>query len=246
MLSNYFKDFHNKLIKKSSSKNTKAKTKAKTKSKAAKGKSEKISIDMKELKNKLEKIIPSGLTIDAQKPIDSEGFSPDGADFIAYHEYCADLLKIMDGYVPYELIYGTYHVLPLLDKNSLPVILDKVNSVKKLNQFSSGEEMVENATIPAFVIVGETNYTFIDLKNDIINYYMTNGIDPHNEFDLMMIPDKGLLIKNWREQRSYIALETNEDTAMYFFILMNEYLQHEKEEIDFRKYVKKEVVYTEY
>ena len=243
MLSNYFKGFHEKLVKKSATKKTATKAKTKT----AKGKSDKISVDMKELQDKISKIIPSNLVLDVQKPIDTEGFSPDGADFIVYKEFCEDLLKIMDGYVPFELIYGTYHVLPELEKKTLPEILNKVVSIKKLNQFSDAEEdSSDTLTIPAFIIVAESNYSFLELKNDIINFYMSNGIDPHNEFDLMMIPNKGLMIKNWREPRSYIALETNEDTAMYFFILMNEYLQHEREEIDFRNYVKKEVVYTEY
>ena len=62
-----------------------------------------------------------------------------------------------------------------------------------------------------------------------------------------MILHKGIVVKNWREKRSFIALETNEDTFMWFFILMNEYLDVKKEHnIDFRKYVKKEVVYNEY
>ena len=62
-----------------------------------------------------------------------------------------------------------------------------------------------------------------------------------------MILHKGIVVKNWRERRSFIALETKEDTFMWFFILMNEYLDVKREQnIDFRKYVKKEVVYNEY
>ena len=87
----------------------------------------------------------------------------------------------------------------------------------------------------------------MEIKNDILNYYTNNNIDSEHEFDIMMIADKGIIVKNWREPRSFIALETQEDTMMWFFILMNEYLDVKSEvEIDFRKYVRTEKTYREY
>ena len=64
---------------------------------------------------------------------------------------------------------------------------------------------------------------------------------------IIVILNTGIIIKNWREKRSYIALETGKDTLMWFFILMCEYLDTEKEiEFDLRNYVQHREEYKEY
>ena len=152
----------------------------------------------------------------------------------------------MNGYVPYELLYGTFFVVPEINKKTLPELLNRVMTVKKLNRFSSNEVDDIQTVIPAFIISFGTDYSLLELKNEIINYYLANNVKSEFEFDLLMISNIGTVVKNWREG-NFIALETKEDTGMWFFILMNEYLESEREiEIDFRKYVKKDIVYNEY
>ncbi|MCL2025245.1 MAG: hypothetical protein FWG92_00360, partial [Leptospirales bacterium] len=100
--------------------------------------------------------------------------------------------------------------------------------------------------IPAFIIAGDGGYSIRDIKNDILNYYNNRNVDPECEFDILVILGRGLVVKNWRE-RVYIAIETLEDTLMWFFILMNEYIDIERRiEMDFRKYIKSEKNYAEY
>ena len=94
MLKNYFIEFNKKIVKK----NTTTKT---TTSKAASKKGS-INIDTPAFIEKLDGIIPQKLKVDSLKPVDSSGFSPDGADLIVYREYCRDIDKIMSGYIPYE------------------------------------------------------------------------------------------------------------------------------------------------
>lgn len=239
MITKYFKDFDTKIIKK---KKAGAKTAAK-KGKAA----SKTLIDLKTLKENLSRIIPSNLKIESARPIDTAGFSPDGVDLVVYDPYCQDIIDLMGGFVPYELVYGVYHVVQDLNKECLVDVLNKISTAKKLNMYAKEPEEGERTHIPSFVIASSSKYQLSELKNDIINYYLSKSIEYQYEMDIFMILNKGIVVKNWREKRSFIALETNEDTFVWFFILMNEYLDMKRErDIDFRKYIKKEVVYNEY
>ncbi len=241
MISKFFKDYDKKLYKK------KAADEAEGDHEHRKGKGAKGALDIHLLQNNLSGIIPSNLKIAPVKPIDSAGFSPDGADLVIYDEYCRDIVDVMGGYVPYELVYGLVHVVQTLNKDSLIEVLSKIATAKKLNMYAAPAEEVERAHIPSFVVVSSTKYEFQELKNDIINFYLSKNIEYQYEVDILMVMHKGIVVKNWREKRSFIALETNEDTFMWFFILMNEYLDMKKDRsIDFRNYVKKEVIYNEY
>lgn len=238
MLKNYFIDFNKKISKKSSS----------AKGSTAKGASKKgaVNIDLEAFIEKLDGIIPQKLRVDSLKPVDSSGFSPEGADLIVYHEYCRDINKIMNGYVPFELIHGAFFMVNDLTRSSLADVFGRVATVKKINHFT---EEAGSFSIPSFVIVNNnSDYTLLELKNDIMNYYMSKNLSSESEFEIMMIHNSGLLIKDWHKgDHRFIGLETGEDTMMWFFILMNEYLDVEREDVfDIRKYVRTEKAYNEF
>ncbi len=212
---------------------------------AKKAKDGKEAIDIDALKVSLNKIIPSRFKIDSFKMIDPSGYSPDDVDLIAYKELYRDIDSLMEGYIPCELVYGTYHVLPVLNKDSLMEMLRKVVQAKKINRYTDRE--TQPAIIPAFVIAFETELNLADLKTAIIDNYMLMSTDHASEVDIIAILNTGIVIKNWRDKRSYIALETGEDTLMWLFILMNEYLDVDKDnEFDPRNYVKHAEKYNEY
>ncbi len=238
MISKFFKDYDKKFYKKKAGDAAETK-KGKTTARGA--------IDLDLLRNNLSGLIPSNFKIGPVKPIDSSGFSPDGADLVIYDEYCRDIIDLMGGYIPFELIYGLIHVVQTLNKDSLIEVMSKIATAKKLNMYAASSEEEDRVHIPSFVVVSSTKYTFQELKNDIINFYLSKSIEYQYELDILMVMHKGIVVKNWREKRSFIALETNEDTFMWFFILMNEYLDLKRDRaIDFRNYVKKEIIYNEY
>lgn len=238
MLKNYFIDFNKKVIKKS----------AASKSASAKGAAKKgtTTLDVQAFIEKMDGIIPQQLRVKPFKPVDSSGFSPEGADLLAYREYCRDIDKIMNGYIPYELIHGAFFVVNDLTKSSLADVLGRVATVKKINHFT---EDAGSFSIPSFVLANSSSeYTLLEIKNDVMNYYMSKNVASESEFEIMMIHNGGLLIKDWHKgDHRFIGLETGEDTMMWFFILMNEYLDVEREEVfDIRKYVRAEKAYNEF
>lgn len=236
MLKNYFNELNKAFLKKSPT--------AKSAGKKTSGKSA-AGFDGKLLIEKLDQIIPSGLKISSVKPIDSTGFSPDGSDYIVYREYCKDIAGLLNGYVPFELIHGAFFAIDELKKNTLADALNRVATIKKINRFSEEES---EFSVPCFIFTDGAGYSLQDIKNDVINYYISKGVDPEAEFELMMIFNKGIIIKDWHSgNRSYIGLETGEDTLMWFYILITEYLLVEREEeLDLRKYIRSEKVYNEF
>lgn len=232
MLSKYFTNF---------GKNFKKKGTKTKKDKSSQGYDKKAIIDS------FAGIIPAHLSVGDLKPIDQSGFSPEGVDFIVYKKHCEDIAEIMNGYIPYELMRASFFVVDGLKKQDLFEVLNKIAMAKKMNSFSQKDDEADQIVVPAFLIVLDSDYDFLELKNDIVNFYLSKNTEHHCELDILMIVNKGLVVKNWREMRSFIALETNEDTNMWFYILMDEYLNVQlPDTIDFRNYVKKEVVYKEY
>jgi hypothetical protein len=244
MFSKYFDKIEKDLFKNlKPSKKSEGKSESAGKSGLKKKKREPVDIDS--LKETLNKIIPSQFVIDSVKMIDPSGYSPEDVDLIAYKELYRDIISIMDGHVPCELVYGTFHVYPMLNKETLNDLLRSVVQAKKINRFTDRED--KPALIPSFVIAYDADISLPDLKTVIIDNYMSMSVDHASEVDIIAIINKGLVIKNWRDKRSYIALETGKDTFMWFFILMNEYLDVNKDnEFDLRNYIKHGEKYNEY
>ena len=165
MIKGYFSGFSKKTAKKTASSKT-------TAAKGAKKTAQRI--DRKALVEIIRGIIPASLNVDSLKPMDSSGFSPDGADFIIYREYCRDIAKLMNGYIPYELVHGGLFLVDDLAKNTLADALNRIATVKKINRFAEAENAF---SIPSFIIADcEKTYPLIDLKNDVVNYYMSKGM----------------------------------------------------------------------
>ncbi|MGQ9844231.1 MAG: hypothetical protein ACUVRK_11805, partial [Spirochaetota bacterium] len=196
----------------------------------------KEEFDAKKIMNLLQDIIPHDFIISDKKPVDASGYVPKTVDYIAYYKKWNIIDQMMNGHIPSELIYGTFHIVDKIALHQLPEILNNVVLTKKLNKYS---ELEESVLIPAFVIAGSCDIDMPQLKNVILDYYIERSIDTSLEFDIMMIVGKGLIIKDWREKRKFVALETEEDTLLWFFILMNEYMDVDKKHsLDLRNYVK--------
>ena len=240
MFKNFFIDTNKKILKKAQA-GAGASEKGASKSKKA-GQ----IIDSAALIERLDGLVPGKLRVSSKKPVDSSGFSPEGTDFLAYSEYCRDIDKLLSGNIPYELIHGAFFIVNSLNKNTLLDALNRVSNIKKMNHFTEEDS---NFSIPSFIIANNNKeYALHELKNDIINFYMSKNMQSEAEFEIMMIYNEGLLIKDWnRGDHRYIGLETGEDSLMWFFILMNEYLDIEREDVfDPRKYIRSEKVYNEF
>lgn len=211
--------------------------------KSAKKTTVKEQPDAKAMIQFLTSIMPAEFELSDRKPVDVNGYVPKTVDYIAYYKKWNVVDQMMNGHIPSELVYATYHIVEALDMRRLSETLNSVTLVKKLNKFSETEENV----IPAFIIAQSSELSLPILKNAVLDYYIERSVEHVLEFDIMMILGQGVVIKDWREKRKFVALETEEDTLLWFFILMNEYLDVDKKRLcDMRSYVKETKRYREF
>ncbi len=158
-----------------------------------------LPFDIGKLRDRLENIIPSHLKINASRIIDTNGFSPDGVDLIVYKEIFRDMSQIMDNAVPAELVYGSFFICNMLNRETLIDVLTRITGVKKL--FLYAENKSEDQFIPSFVIAMNIDLSLQDLQKEIFDYYTSRNMDNVLEFDIMVVVNKGLAVKDWREKR---------------------------------------------
>jgi len=199
-----------------------------------------------ELATAIDGMTPPALSLSNGTIIDPTGYSPAPADITIYRKYVKNMDGIFSGKIPFELVSSTIHVAPMLDRKNLLEKLVDIAHVKKSGRF--GENVEENNDfIASFVMSFDSSYTMDELKKNVIEIYNEQDVGPEYEIDIIAVLGKGVLVKNWREHRSFVALETGKDTLKWFFILMSEYLEVEKNKaLDLRGYVKEQTHYKEY
>lgn len=251
MFSNYFEDIGNELIKaiKAPKPKKSSKPDAAAKSEGAKKKApqkkQPQEIDHKKLKEVLEKMVPAHLAVNTVAITDVSGYRPEGVDYVIYKEMFRNIDAMMGNAVPSELVYGTMYICQTLNRATIIDVLTRVANAKKLNMYTDIES--ESVFIPSFIISLDMDVEYGELQQMILEFYTKNALDNHLEFDIIGIVNKGVVVKDWREKRSFKALDTGKDTMKWFFILMNEYLDVEKGgALDFRNYVNETKTYDEY
>jgi hypothetical protein len=238
MFSKYFEIVQNKILKSLSAKKVGG-------GKGLKSQAGSSIHGLEELKDLLNNIIPSNLKADSLRIVDPSGYSPDASDLIAYRELFRDIDKIMDGCIPSDLIYGTFHLCNDLNQNNFADVLSKVVAVKKINRFT--EEAKETSIIPAFIIAYGSTISLQEIKEQLLNYYISKSIEQVLEVDIIAVLNFGVIVKDWREKRNFVALETGKDTLKWFFVLINEYMDVNRGgDIDLRNYIQNAEKYKEY
>ena len=202
------------------------------------------TVKFNDLRKTLQGMIPDFLKLDSVKVVDSTDYSPEGIDFLVYREMYPEIMTMLGGRLPAELVYGTYHAVVNLTEETLLDALKRVMQAKKLNRYVT--EKNEEFVIPAFILVYATKLPLAKIKEIVLEQYMANGTDHAFEFDILMVLNRGLLIKDWREKRNFVGLETGPNTLKWFFILMNEYFESDRGKIlDLRSYARETGKYNE-
>jgi len=197
------------------------------------------------LRETIEKMVRPDLNVDMCRIIDSSGYAPEGIDLVLYRPLYRDMASLMGGHIPFELVHGTIHVCPRVNGKSAVDALSRVIQAKKINRFSENQD--DYPIIPSFVVGYQSDMSLPEFKKYILDFYTTKGVEHAFEFDIWVILGKGLVIKNWREKRSFVAIESGKDTLMWFFVLMNEYMEMERKNmLDLRDYVQSPKPYSEY
>jgi hypothetical protein len=211
---------------------------------AKKGKEKGVS-EYPVLAQAIDGMISADISVSIGSIVDPSGYSPNPAELTLYRKPVKNMDEIFGHRIPSELVYSTIHVAPMLDRKNLLERLVDVAHVKKCDRYSESNE--SSAFIASFIVSFDSSYTLEELKKNVLEVYKEQDVGSDFEVDIIAILGKGIMVKNWREQRSYVALETEMETLKWLFILMREYLEINKgDSFDLRSYVKDQTHYKEY
>lgn len=189
--------------------------------------------------------LPDDLSVAHVALRDRSGYTPDMSDFTAFRSFARDTAALFGGIVPSELACGTFHVAPALDRKTLLESLVRVAHVKKCGRYEGNTE--EPPFIASFVLSFGSGYSLAEIREAVIETYRSQEVEAEFEVDIIAVLGTGLLVKKWDGSRAYAAIETGEDTLMWFYILMREYIDTGKgEPVDLRSLVLDQREYTEY
>jgi hypothetical protein len=193
----------------------------------------------------IESVLPSDMSAAHVALRDASGYTPDMADFTAFRPVSRDTVRLFGGIIPRDLACGTFHAATQLDRKTLLDSLVRVAHVKKCGHYEGRDG--EPSFLASFVIAFGSGYTLAEIREALIETYRSKEVESDFEVDILAVLGRGILVKKWDGSRGYAAIETDEDTLMWLFILMREYLEADKASaVDLRSLVLDQKEYTEY
>ena len=176
---------------------------------------------------------------------DCSGYTPDMADFTVFRSIARNTAALFGSVIPFDLACASFHIAPVMDRKTILESLVRVAHVKRCDRYEGKEG--DPGFISSFVVSFGSNYTLAEIRSAMVEAYTSQDVEADFEADIVAVLGKGLIIKKWGEARSYAAIEAGEDTLMWFYILMREYLDNGKGlNVELRSLVADQKSYPEY
>ena len=168
-------------------------------------------------------------------------------DLLLYKKWIPRLIELSGGYVLADALYAFMSIETDLSTAALITHAVRTNAIKSL--YRATMEGEDERFIPMFSVLFayKSSIPLLSHKVAIKDTSREKGIELFYEIDMICILDQGLLIKDWENNGEYKVVETGEDTLLWFYILLLEYLDRdEKLEFNMRNYIKTSKEYKEY
>ena len=167
-------------------------------------------------------------------------------DVLIYNKWCEKYLELTGGYVLADSLYAFLSLDTDANKASLQTHLNMSRALKSL--YAIEKEIADHAIIPVYSV--QICYTSrIDLPTiveHLSEISKAKEIPNNQQCDMVVVLDKGIVVKDYEEGGSYKAIATEKDTLMWFYILFMEYLDRDgKFKLDLRDYIKQDEEYSE-
>lgn len=176
-------------------------------------------------------------------------------DALIYDGWCQRYLDMTGGYILCENLYAFINIEQDLSTKALISHVDMTRTLKKLYIGLEKDEIPEEmkpqkpTPIPMFSLLFayKSDVPLLSHRKALNDAAQEKKILPEFETDLICVLGKGLIIKDWENNGAYKTLETGEDTLMWFYILLLEYLERDGPgAIHAREYIQNTKDYVEY
>ncbi len=189
--------------------------------------------------------IPSGFSLAMGKIRNRTHVLNKNCDLIIYKKWCKNFLKLTQGYVLVDQIYSFITIENELSTENLIKHIDLTQSIKTM--YAMDYSISDERILPIYSVLFayKSRIPLLSHKLTLIHTSQEKQIPINHEVDMVCIMDQGIIIKDW-EQSTFKVIETNEDTLMWFYILLIEFLDRENElKMDLRSYIKEQKEYVE-
>ncbi|MBX7057097.1 MAG: hypothetical protein K1X75_03455 [Leptospirales bacterium] len=148
-----------------------------------------------------------------------------GCDALIFRRWFPRLIEAAGGYVPSEALHAFLSLEAELTPATLATHLNLTRAMKTL--YAGDREY--QGVIPVFsVLFGYSSQrTLLLLRQDMKDLGDEKQIPANFEPDMIVCLDRGMLIKDWEQGGEYRVIETLEDTLLWFYILLVEYLDRD-------------------
>ncbi|MFN3603943.1 MAG: hypothetical protein ACK4UJ_04445 [Leptonema sp. (in: bacteria)] len=189
--------------------------------------------------------IPSGFSLAMGKIRNRTHVLNKNIDLIIYKKWSKSFLKLTSGYILLDQIYTILSIESELTTDALLRHMELTRSLKVM--YAMDYNLPEDRIIPIYSILFayKSRIPLLSHKLAINHTSEEKGIPFTHELDMLCILNEGIIIKDWENSINKI-IETSEDTLMWFYILLLEYLDRDSElKIDLRSYIKEQKQYVE-
>ena len=167
-------------------------------------------------------------------------------DIVIYKKWCEQYLNMTGGYVLTDNIYAAMSIDTNYTEQILRSHIALTQALKSLYLTQHQEAAQKIIPLYSILFVYHSSTSLVAIKQQIENNSQRKEIPLNQQLDLLCVLGKGLLIKNWEDEGSYIGLETGKDTLMWFYIILMEYLDRDEQtQINLRNYIKSTKTYNE-
>ncbi len=191
--------------------------------------------------------IPADLTLAKGKVRNKKHLLNKSCDVLIYEKFVPKILEMGGGYVLADLILAFMTIDEEINARSIDTHLNLTSALKTL--YRMDRVIADNIIIPMYSMhfVYNTGIGLEKYRERIYDFSEAKGIPVNSQPDLICVINDGLMMKNWENRGQYVILETGEDTLLWFFILMMEYIDRNNSmPLDLRGLLKVNKRYNEY
>ena len=191
--------------------------------------------------------LPGGFSYAVGKVRNRRHLLNKSCDLLIFKKWCKKFFDMTGGYVLADQLHCFMTVETDLSTAQILNHASLTEAVKTM--YASDRELESNTIVPVYSVLFsyKSAIPLLSHKVALEDASKEKGIDVTHETDMLVVMDQGLVLKDWEGGGGYRGIETGEDTLMWFYILLLEYLDRDSQlGFEPRSYVKVPKEYREY
>lgn len=201
----------------------------------------------KELYDFFKDHLPAGYSFAVGKVRNRKHVLNKSCDLLIFKKWCKKFFDVTGGYVLADQLHVFVTIETDLTTAQLINHAALTEAVKTM--YAADRGLDDTAIVPVYSVLLSYRSSIPILSHRVALEDAAREKDTPvtREPDMLCVLDQGIVLKDWESGGEYRGIETGEDTLMWFYILMLEYLDRDGSlGFDPRSYVKEQREYREF